>query len=79
LSKTNKKPGTWPGPVQLQIHSDPQHATPQMTRLVILPISCLKVRCISLNLELRSNSLFLDVQVTDLSCTPDSLQVERAG
>src|ERR1035437_151509 len=47
LSKTNKKPGAMPGPEQKKIHSDPQHTTPQMTRLVILAITCLKVCCIS--------------------------------
>ena len=34
--------------MQRQIHSDPQDTTPQMTRLVILVIPCLKVCCISL-------------------------------
>ena len=34
--------------MQRQIHSDPQDTTPQMTRLVILVITCLKVCCISL-------------------------------
>jgi hypothetical protein len=48
LSKTNKKPGARPGPVHKQIHSDPQHTTPQMTRFVILVIPRLKVCCISL-------------------------------
>ena len=32
--------------MQKQIHSDPQDTTPQMTRLVILAITCLKVCCI---------------------------------
>ena len=57
LSKSNKKPGARPGPVQKQTHSDPQHTTPQMTRLVILAITCLKVCCISHTLELESTSV----------------------
>jgi hypothetical protein len=48
LSKSNKKPGARPGPVHKQIHSDPQDTAPQMTRLVILVITCLKVCCITL-------------------------------
>src|SRR5882762_1913328 len=57
LSKSNKKPGARPGPVHKQIHSDPQHTTPQMTRLVILVISCLRICCISHTLELQSTSV----------------------
>ena len=45
FSKSNKKPGlsrVWC--VQLEMHSDPQDTTPQMTRLlVILTMSRLKV------------------------------------
>ena len=59
LSKTNKKPGARPGPVQIQIHSDPQHTTPQMTRLVILVMTCLKVCCISLTFNQRVLQLVL--------------------
>jgi len=51
LSKSNKKPGARPGPVHRQIHSDPQHTTPQMTRLVILVMPRLKVFCISLTVS----------------------------
>ena len=59
FSKSNKKPGARPGPVQKQIHSDPQHTTPQMTRLVILVITCLKVCCISFTRSYRVHQLMM--------------------
>jgi hypothetical protein len=63
LSKSNKKPGARPGPVHKQTHSDPQHTVPQMTRLVILVITRLKVFCISHTLKLKSTSLRDSFQV----------------
>ena len=62
LSKTNKKPGAWPGPVHRQIHSDPQHTTPQMTRLVILAITYLIGWLISHTLQLQSTSVVVVLQ-----------------
>ena len=53
FSKTNKKPGARPGPVLPQMHLDPQDTTPQMTRLVILVMTCLKACCISLTFSYR--------------------------